>query len=739
MKEVVRCILFLLLMVILTGCNRNLDYKTDDTNNSTMEMVEEIDSDIIFDYQETILNNISGTITDYQITESEIYFIVRTINDTKEEFSLYSSDYSGSEIHQIIEQTSEVITCFYVSNNKILYVSVEENNLVKLNEYDIKTKVKTEHNMDKSIKYPKDNGFYKIIQNDFGIYIFNNNAIYLFDFNIKLVDTLYADNGIFIDAAVSGDKIVCVRDVYEGAMAYLEVSIIETLDKMVAKKQNVSLDYMSNNDYLVNCDENIIMYKTEEGLWSYNIESFDNIQLIDFQKSYIDISYAKNIEYIGDNKYIKVGNINNNPTIVLFNVMDEQKRCNRKKIYVGTLYADKALKQIVSDYNRKNRDTEVVIKEYIKISDDPLTQFNLDIATGNAPDIIDVRAFNPDMCINQDLLEDLSTYMENSRIVSKDDIIDSVLSVTERNGKIYYVASAFDIFTITAKENDINDFSGWNTEEMCSYIDYNGDNAMPFYSSENKSVMLEEFMGGGAITFVDYSTNECFFDGDNFKMLMKLCNEKGVDGDYDIEEVVNKVAKDINDGKVLFHAGHTAFNNIQVLKNVFGANTLYVGYPSEDRNGHYFNFQSCLGIYSNSANKEEAWQLLELMISEEYQYNNLDYDGDIIPTRKDCLKELERSMCATEPYYDKNNRKIKPVEGTWKWGQFEISIEPLSQDEVKQFEDLIYKTDKIYGQDWMLMNIIMEESAYYFNGERGLDETANIIQSRAQVYINEHY
>jgi hypothetical protein len=37
------------------------------------------------------------------------------------------------------------------------------------------------------------------------------------------------------------------------------------------------------------------------------------------------------------------------------------------------------------------------------------------------------------------------------------------------------------------------------------------------------------------------------------------------------------------------------------------------------------------------------------------------------------------------------------------------------------------------------MNIIMEESAYYFNGERGLDETANIIQSRAQVYINEHY
>ena len=37
-----------------------------------------------------------------------------------------------------------------------------------------------------------------------------------------------------------------------------------------------------------------------------------------------------------------------------------------------------------------------------------------------------------------------------------------------------------------------------------------------------------------------------------------------------------------------------------------------------------------------------------------------------------------------------------------------------------------------------LLDIICEEAAYYFNGSKGVEETAEVIQNRVQLYLNEH-
>jgi hypothetical protein len=41
-----------------------------------------------------------------------------------------------------------------------------------------------------------------------------------------------------------------------------------------------------------------------------------------------------------------------------------------------------------------------------------------------------------------------------------------------------------------------------------------------------------------------------------------------------------------------------------------------------------------------------------------------------------------------------------------------------------------------YNDD--LYTIIREEAAYYFNGTKTLDQVADIIQNRAQVYVSEN-
>ena len=52
--------------------------------------------------------------------------------------------------------------------------------------------------------------------------------------------------------------------------------------------------------------------------------------------------------------------------------------------------------------------------------------------------------------------------------------------------------------------------------------------------------------------------------------------------------------------------------------------------------------------------------------------------------------------------------------------------------------DIVYSvtTESVYDEN--LYNIISEEAAYYFGGDKSASEIAGIIQSRVQIYIDEN-
>ena len=71
---------------------------------------------------------------------------------------------------------------------------------------------------------------------------------------------------------------------------------------------------------------------------------------------------------------------------------------------------------------------------------------------------------------------------------------------------------------------------------------------------------------------------------------------------------------------------------------------------------------------------------------------------------------------------------------TWGWGEFEVEIQPATQ-EVK---DLVYNTTAVSGAvSDDITNIINEEAAAYFSGQKSAEDVAKIIQSRMQVYLSE--
>ena len=67
----------------------------------------------------------------------------------------------------------------------------------------------------------------------------------------------------------------------------------------------------------------------------------------------------------------------------------------------------------------------------------------------------------------------------------------------------------------------------------------------------------------------------------------------------------------------------------------------------------------------------------------------------------------------------------------------EVVIEPMTEQETKDLMDELYSFTQIYRYDDALNQIINEEAAAFFAGQKSAKDVAGIIQSRAQIYVNE--
>ena len=71
-------------------------------------------------------------------------------------------------------------------------------------------------------------------------------------------------------------------------------------------------------------------------------------------------------------------------------------------------------------------------------------------------------------------------------------------------------------------------------------------------------------------------------------------------------------------------------------------------------------------------------------------------------------------------------------------GGVEIPINPMTKEEVENFKKTLYSFNQVYNYDENLIQIIEEETAAFFNGQKSAKDVAAIIQSRVKIYVNEN-
>ena len=137
---------------------------------------------------------------------------------------------------------------------------------------------------------------------------------------------------------------------------------------------------------------------------------------------------------------------------------------------------------------------------------------------------------------------------------------------------------------------------------------------------------------------------------------------------------------------------------------------------------------------AKSANKEGAWQFLRTFLTDEYQENNVNYSFPISVKR---LEELAAQATQKSYYTDENGNKVE-YDDTYYVGGIEVVIPPMTEQETEELMEQLYSITEAYKYDESLLNIIKEEAAPYFAGQKSAKEVASIIQSRVQIYVNEN-
>lgn len=413
------------------------------------------------------------------------------------------------------------------------------------------------------------------------------------------------------------------------------------------------------------------------------------------------------------------------------------------KLYGWNLSKD--LKEQISIFNRRSTEHNIVITDYlIAHPSDPLIQLNIDIVSGNLPDILVIQTgmnLPVDSYISKGLFADIYDYIDNDPDVDRSDFAESVFRAYEVDGKLYEAAPTFNIYTLTAKTSLAGEKQGWTMDEFIDFVDSHPDKRI-FREYQSKDSVLGRFIRYGYNEYIDRDTGECHFDSDEFIRLLEFCDRfpKEVDHSYlDDPDWVTKDDFDLLNGNIIFEDQFIyRFDNIRMFEHgYFGEPVTFKGYPGTGGNGSVIYTDCLFSVSSKSDNADGAWEFIKYLLSEEYQDQYSTSNAYDFPVRLSSL-EKQAEACKERPYRNVGNGEKEYNDKVVYIGTNEIIIGENTDEDNRRIFDLINSSESAYGNNYYITNIVINEAAAYFEGQKSAKEVSEIIQNRVSNYIAEN-
>ena len=514
-------------------------------------------------------------------------------------------------------------------------------------------------------------------------------------------------------------------------------------------------------------------YTYNNNIYGYAAKTDTKEKLVDWLACDVDTNNMSGYAMLSDSRVAALmQDWSTDPTtyqLIVLHRVDASEIKEKKVLTLACMYLDWNLRSMIVEYNKTNDEYRINVVDYSEYATDDdynagVTKLTTEIISGSVPDIFLTSNLPIDKYAAKGVIADLNTFMDGGNGLSRDYFVPQVMSALEKDGKLYELPTSFSVQTAYALSSIASQYDTWNVAAVQDAMTQLQEGATVFSDGWTKNTALSNCLSRNLSAFVDWTTGKCEFDSEAFQQLLAFCNSfpaETSDGDGAIayapsadiavdDAMWDSDATRITNGKQLMSTiGMYSFDSY--IWNVYAIRDkiTFTGYPTEDGSGSSFELQMPMAISSVTKYPDAAWDFVCSIIKKmnTIDENNYYYGFPISQAAFDA----EMTDIMTEQYQlDENGEQVdwdgdgepdKAIRGSYEAMEngetVYKDVYALTQEDIDQILGVINNTHSVYDYDQEILDIITDEVAAYFAGDKDVQTTASMIQSRVNLYVQE--
>ena len=514
-------------------------------------------------------------------------------------------------------------------------------------------------------------------------------------------------------------------------------------------------------------------YRNNDNIYGYTFASDTKDKLVDWMACDVDTSNMSDSGMLSDGRVVGMtqdwsSNTTTYQLIVLHRI-DASEVKEKTVLTLACMGLDWSLRSKIVEYNKSNDQYRIQVVDYSEYATDDdynagITKLTTELISGSVPDLFLTSSLPIDKYAAKGVVADLYTFMDGGSGLSRDYFVPQVLKAIEKEGKLYELPTKFSVETAYALSSIVDQYDTWNVAAVQDAMTQMQEGATVFSTGWTKSSVLNNCLTRNLAAFVDWTTGKCTFDSEAFQQLLAFCNSFPDDSSSDDgiaysseaatvdtmdDPVWESDATRILSGKQLmattsFYSFEDYIYNIYPVKD----KVTFVGYPSESGEpGNSFYIQCPMAISSVTKYPDAAWDFVSTMIRQTNEDAESMY---AFPISQEAFDKKMTSVMTEQYQLDENGEQVdwdedgepdkmsigsyevvKNGESTWQ------EVYALTQEDVDQILSVINSATGIVDYDDEILSIVSDEVSAYFAGDKDVQTTANMIQSRVNLYVQE--
>lgn len=471
-----------------------------------------------------------------------------------------------------------------------------------------------------------------------------------------------------------------------------------------------------------------ILYSSRSGIFSYVPGDAESTEQMNFINSDLNVSIFDTLVWLDDTSFAGVfyEGYSGRASMGIFTHVDPSKVPDRSVLVLSGAYISDEVIQRVVEFNRSNDQYRILVKNVEEYDSEEtlaagITKMTEDIFYGNMPDILVTSGLPSETYAAGGLLADIGKFIEEDTELSQTEFLQNVFDAYSIEGKLYYVIPSFEVGSLIGSPSVIGDRASWTFADALQLLETlpAGTGLIP---EANRTSFLQTMMTYCGSELIDTKTATCNFQSRNFLNMIEYAKSLPEESDmelYDENYWRNYEAQFLEGRTLLAGMSVSSFSDVNYYVNgIFGEEASYIGFPTEDGIGSYIRAEESYAISAHSAHPEGAWEFLRYYLTDEYQ------------------SDLEWGLPIQKKYFLENSRSALREQQTYQVNGESATLEPMTEEALERLITFILSVNRRYYDNQEITNIVTEETAAFFAGDKTAQEAAEIIQRRAQIYVD---